>query len=103
MSVEVMTVITVASILFGIYNGLKNTKRADTSDIESRAREQATVNVKLDTIGSDCKDIKRDIGTVKEDMQELSKRLTIVERDVKSAHKRIDRLDENSRHHEEAV
>ena len=99
MSIEVMTVITVASILFGIYNGLKNTKRADISDIEVRAREQATVNVKLDTIGSDCREIKQDIGTVKTDMQELSKRITIVERDVKSAHKRIDEII----HHEEAV
>ncbi len=92
MTIEVMTLITIASVIFGIYSGLKNNKRADTSEIEARAKEQATVNVKLDNIGSDCRDIKQDIGTVKKDVTALSERLIKVEQSVKSAHHRIDEL-----------
>jgi len=98
MTIEVMSLITVASVLFGIYSGLKNNKRADTSEIEARAKEQATVNVKLDNIGSDCRDIKQDIGTVKKDVMALSERLVKVEQSVSSAHKRIDEI----KLHEEA-
>lgn len=98
MTIEVMSLITIASVVFAIYNGLKSIKRADTSEIEARAREQASVNVKLDNISSDCRDIKNDIGTVKKDMQELSERIVVVEQAVKSAHKRIDEL----KQHEEA-
>ena len=99
MTIEVMSLITIASVLFAIYNGLKSTKRAEDTDVETRAREQATVNVKLDQISSDCRDIKQDIGTVKSDVQELSTRLVVVEQAVKSAHKRIDEMKQQ---HEEA-
>ena len=92
MTIEVVTLISVASVCFSIYFGLKNNKRADHSDVEARAREQATVNAKLDVIGSDCHEIKYDVGTVKRDVAALSERLVIVEQSVKSAHHRIDEL-----------
>ena len=92
MTIEVMTLISIASVLFAIYTGLKKDKREDASDVESRAREQATVNLKLDNIGSDCRDIKQDIGTVKTDVKSLSDRLIIVEQSVKAAHHRIDEI-----------
>lgn len=99
MTIEVMSLISIASVLFAIYTGLKKDKRADNSDVEARAREQATVNVKLDQIGSDCRDIKQDMGTVKKDVAALSERLIVVEQSVKSAHHRIDEL---SKHREDA-
>lgn len=97
MSIEVTILISVVSVSFAIYSGLKNLKRADTSDIETRAKEQATVNVKLDTIATDCRDIKGEISSVRTDIQDLNTRLIKVEQSVKSAHHRIDEIGDTRR------
>lgn len=90
MAVEVTILISVFSLVISIYVGLKNTKRGDRTDIEAKAIESATINVKLDTIGNDVKDIKYDISAVKTDVKNLTERMVVVEQSTKSAHKRID-------------
>lgn len=90
MAVEVTILISVFSLAISIYVGLKNTKRGDRTDIEAKAIESATINVKLDTIGNDVKDIKYDISAVKTDVKNLTERMVVVEQSTKSAHKRID-------------
>lgn len=90
MAVEVTILISVFSLAISIYVGLKNTKRGDRTDIEAKAMETATINVKLDTIGNDVKDIKYDISAVKTDVKNLTERMVVVEQSTKSAHKRID-------------
>ena len=97
MTIEVTILISVVSVSFAIYTGLKNLKRADTSAIEARAKETATFNVKLDNIATDCREIKADMSSVKRDVQQLSERLVVVEQSVKSAHHRIDGIDVNAR------
>lgn len=90
MAIEVTILISVFSLAISIYVGLKNTKRGDRTDIEAKAMETATINVKLDTIGNDVKDIKYDISAVKTDVKNLTERMVVVEQSTKSAHKRID-------------
>lgn len=90
MAVEVTILISVFSLVISIYVGLKNTKRGDRTDIEAKAIESATINVKLDAIGNDVKDIKYDISAVKTDVKNLTERMVVVEQSTKSAHKRID-------------
>lgn len=82
--------ITILSVSFAIYFGLKSCKRSDNSEVEKKATETATVNVKLDQIGSDVRDIKYDITGVKKDFQALSERVVKVEESAKQAHHRID-------------
>ena len=84
---------TAISVVFAVYFGLKNTKRSDTSDIERKAAETATINVKLDQIGRDVKDIKDDITVTKKDVQSLTERVITLEQSTKSAHHRIDGLE----------
>lgn len=87
-------VVTVVSVAFAIYFGIKNTKRSDSSDIEKKAYEQASINVKLDQIGGDVRDIKYDVTGVKKDFLVLSERMVKVEESAKSAHHRIDGIEE---------
>lgn len=98
MTIELPIAITVSvsiiSVVFAIYFGIKSSKRADTSDVEKKAVETATINVKLDQIGSDVRDIKYDITAVKKDVQGLTERMIIVEQSTKSAHKRLDSIEE---------
>ena len=97
MSIEITLLIAIASLSASIYFDLKNSKRGDRSDIEAKAAETATINVKLDNIGNDVKDIKYDISAVKTDVQNLAERMVIVEQSTKSAHHRIDGIEEKER------
>jgi peptidoglycan hydrolase CwlO-like protein len=93
MNIDITIVISVISVSFAVFFGLKNVKRNDTSDIERKAVETATINIKLDQIVGDCKDIKYDITATKKDLQELSGKVIAVEASCKSAHKRIDDME----------
>ncbi|MEE0420346.1 MAG: hypothetical protein UDG86_09920 [Lachnospiraceae bacterium] len=73
---------------------MRNNKRADVTEIERKATETATINVKLDQIGTDVRDIKYDITGLKKDVQGLNERMIIVEQSTKSAHHRLDDLAE---------
>ncbi|WP_050638821.1 MULTISPECIES: hypothetical protein [Clostridia] len=90
MTIELALIISIVSTSFAVFFGIKNTKRADTSDAEKKAVESATINVKLDTIAGDVRDIKYDMTAVKKDVQGLTERMIIVEQSTKSAHHRID-------------
>lgn len=85
--------VTIISVSFAVYFGLKGAKRNDSSDIEKKAYEQANINVKLDQIGIDVKDIKYDMTGIKKDIQVLSERVSLTERDVKVANHRLDDLE----------
>lgn len=88
--IEVTVLISIISVSSAVFFAIKNSKRADTSDAEKKAVETATINVKLDQIGADVRDIKYDITAVKKDVQGLKERMIMVEQSTKSAHKRID-------------
>lgn len=97
MSIEVTFLISIISISASIYFGFKNNRRGDRSEVEAKAIETATINVKLDNIGSDVKDIKYDISAVKTDVQNLTERMVVVEQSTKSSHHRIDAMEEKER------
>lgn len=94
MTIELALLISVVSVAFSIYFGLKNKNRNDTADTERKAAETAVINVKLDQIGGDVRDIKYDMSAVKKDVQNLTERMVVVEQSTKSAHHRIDGLEE---------
>lgn len=84
------------SIMFGICSmlfSIRGNKRTDTKDIESRARENAELNCKLDIISKNTADIKYDISTVKKDVQAHGEKIVEIDASVKSAHHRIDGIE----------
>lgn len=101
MDIEVTVLISVVSVAFAIYFGLKGLRRNDTKDIEERAVQNATINVKLDNISNTVNDIRYDISETKKKVDEIDKRLVIVEQSAKSAHKRLDNMERGERSHHE--
>ena len=85
--------ISAVSVSAAIYFGLKSSRRNDVKDIEEKATRDAVINVKLDDISSDVKDIKFDISATNKKVEEIDKRVVVVEQSAKSAHHRIDRLE----------
>lgn len=95
MTIEVSTaiVISVISLLFSIYIGLKGNKRTDTKDIEERTKEHTELTVKLDFISSNMQDIKEEISSLVKKVDAHGDRLTKTEESLKSVWKRIDSIE----------
>ena len=90
MKIDIALLISIISVVTVLLSSLKNSKKQDFSEVEKKAVETATINVKLDAIGNDVKDIKYDITAVKREVTSLTERMIIVEQKTKSAHHRID-------------
>lgn len=60
------------------------------AEIADRVARDTKINVKLDDIGGDVKEIRYDISETKKQVAEMDKRLVIVEQSTKSAHHRLD-------------
>jgi septal ring factor EnvC (AmiA/AmiB activator) len=104
MQIELAILISVVSVVFSIFFGLKNNKRSDTKDIEERVRNDTKINVKLDNISQTTQDIKNEIASMRDDIKSHNDRIIKVEESVKQAHKRLDimenRLDGKEEQHE---
>lgn len=93
MKIEVAILISIVSVCFAIYFGLKSSRRNDIKDIQEKAERDTRINIKLDDISGDVKDVKYDISSVKKKVDDMDRRLIIVEQSTKSAHHRIDRVE----------
>lgn len=82
--------ISAISVIAVIYFNSKGNKRTDTKEIEERVKENTRINMKLDNIGSDTRDIKGDMTSLREEMRSHNDRIIKVEESVKQAHHRID-------------
>lgn len=90
MTIEISVLVGIVSVAFAVYFGLKSNRRNDVKDIEEKAARDTKINIKLDDISSDVKDIKQDLSSMSKRVDEIDKRVVIVEQSAKSAHKRLD-------------
>ena len=94
MTIELSTaiIISVLSLGFSVYIGLKNSKRTDTKDIEERVKENTRINMKLDTILDTINEMKSERSEI--ELAEHEQKLTKVEASTASAHHRLDGIEE---------
>lgn len=85
--------ISLTSVLVAFCFNLKNSKKTDTREIEERVKENTRINMKLDSIGSDLKDIKTDIMSMRDEMKTHNDRIIKVEESAKQAHHRLDTIE----------
>lgn len=83
-------VISIISLIITTYFAYKNSNRQDNESTEEKVKEQAIINVKLDTIANDVRDIKYDISETKRQVQEHDKEIALIKNSVKSLHHRLD-------------
>lgn len=93
MKVEIMVLLTVASICASIYFGLTSYRRAQRRDDQKEASEATSMFIKMENIGNGVNEIKSDIKMIKDENKESRERLIIVEQSAKQAHKRIDKIE----------
>ena len=93
MSIEITVLISAVSVAFAVYFGLKNSRRADTKDIEERVKGDTRINMKLDVISSDTKEIRSELSSMRDDIKQHNDRLIKVEESCNSAHHRLDSVE----------
>lgn len=103
MTIEVAVLISVVSVAFSVYFGLKNNKRSDDKDITERVKANTEINIKLDAIGNNVRDIKEEITDIKKTVSTHGEKLVMLEASYKAEHKRLDSLETriNQLEHEE--
>jgi outer membrane murein-binding lipoprotein Lpp len=92
MTIELALLISLVSVAFGVYSGVRNLSRNNRKDTIDETSQMTTVVVKLENIASGVHEIKSDVREMKSEMNGLRERLTIAEQVAKSAHKRIDEI-----------
>lgn len=90
MDIEIALLISIVSVCFSVYFGLKNSKRTDTKDVEERVKENTRINTKLDNIGQDTRDIKMEVSEMRKSISSHDTKIATLEASCKSAHHRID-------------
>lgn len=95
MTIEISTaiIISVLSLGFSVFMGLKNSKRTDTKDIEERVKENTRINMKLDGITSNTAEIKAELSEMRKEINSHDSRIVKIEESVKSAHHRINGIE----------
>ena len=96
MTIEVSTaiIISVLSLGFSVFMGLKSNKRTDPKDIEERVKENTRINMKLDAISNNTTDIKNEVSEMRKEINSHDSRIVKVEESVKSFHHRLDGIEE---------
>lgn len=90
--ISMAIIISVISLSFSVYMGLKGNKRTDTKEIEERTKERTELNVKLDFISSNMQDIKEQISSLVRDVQKHGDRITKVEEAIKHTTDYLEKL-----------
>lgn len=94
MAIEVSLILSVISVSFAIYFGLKNSKRSDTKDIEERVKANTEINYKLDTVLNTTKEIKDEVSDLKKVVNGHGEAIVRLEASYKSEHRRIDGIED---------
>ena len=98
MQVEISYLISIVSLAFSVFFGLKSSKHTDTKDIEERVKDNTRINMKLDAIAGTTQEIKSEISTMREEINKHNDKIIKLEQSLKSAHHRLDNLEERMNH-----
>jgi len=92
MSEYIPIILSGIAVITAIFSTYKSTNRISVKDIEERAEERATTNLKLDMISKNVIEIKEDIKCSNAKLDNLDTRVTVLERDNKTIFKKFDEV-----------
>lgn len=95
--ITLAVLVSIASLSFSIYMGLKNSKRTDSKDIEERVARETKLDVKLDEIGNDVKEVKETVRTIQGDVKNHEGRIVKLEASYARLHERVDNFPKGER------
>ena len=90
MTVEVALIVSIVSVAFSIFFGLKNNRRSDAKEISDRIARDTRVDMKLDEICNHVRDVKDTLRNVQNDVRDHAERIVKLESSYAAVHKRLD-------------
>lgn len=99
MTVEITlaVLVSIASLSFSVYMGLKNSKRTDSKDIAERVARETKLDMKLAEIGNDVKEVKETVRTIQADVKDHEGRIVKLESSYARLHERVDNFPKSER------
>lgn len=95
--IEVSILISVVSVSFAVFFGLKSNKRADSNEIAERVARDTKLDMKLAEIGNDVKEVKETVRTIQNDVKDHEGRISKLEASCNRLHERIDNFPHKER------
>lgn len=92
MTIELALLVSMVSVAFSIFFGIKNSKKSDREDIAQRIARDTRVDMKLDEISKDVKEVKDTVKNIQNDVKDHEGRIAKLEASYKAEHKRLDEL-----------
>lgn len=92
MQIEVMELITVVSILVGVFGTIYGVRSSKSKDDKAEATENAMIITKLEGIGKDTTEIKNEIKSIKADTKQNSEQIIRIDESLKSCWRAVNKL-----------
>ncbi len=92
MTVEIALLISIVSVSFSIFFGLKNSKKSDEKEIAERIARDTRTDMKLDEISANVKEVKETVKNIQNDVKDHEGRIVKLEASYKAEHKRLDEV-----------
>jgi peptidoglycan hydrolase CwlO-like protein len=92
MTIEIALLISIISVSFSMFFGLKNNKKSDQKEIAERIARDTRTDMKLDEISKDVKDVKETVRNIQNDVKDHEGRIVKLEASYKAEHKRLDEI-----------
>ena len=90
--IEITLLISIISVSFSVFFGLKNSRKTDEKDIAERIARDTRTDMKLDEIGSNVREVKETVKNIQNDIKDHQGRIVKLESSLKAEHKRLDEL-----------
>lgn len=97
MTIELSILISIVSVSFAVFFGLKSSKKADREDIAARVERETKLDMKLAEIGNDVKEVKETVRTIQNDVKDHEGRIAKLEASYTRLHERVDNFPKNER------
>lgn len=82
-------IISVVSVAFAVYMGLRGNRRADSEDREERIRAETRMDIKLNDVLSATKDTRDSLKDLQKELRENNNKLIAVEGTVENLERRV--------------
>ena len=90
--IEITLLISIISVSFSVFFGLKNSRKTDEKDITERITRDTRTDMKLDEIGSNVREVKETVKNIQNDIKDHEGRIVKLESSLKAEHKRLNEL-----------
>ena len=90
--ITLAVLVSILSLSFSVYMGLKNNKKTDEKEVAQRIERETRMDMKLNEISNDVKEVKETVKSIQNDVKDHEGRIVKLEASYKAEHKRLDEV-----------